>query len=633
MAFLVASAVTPSHRACAQVPTTLLDFHQKGTQPDADPSTFEPMISANVCRLCHEFYLSPTEEYPVYSRWQASIKANAARDPLFRAALTIANQDADFAGDLCIRCHSPGGWLAGRSTPTDGSALTELDMEGVSCHFCHRLIDPVLDPNHTTPPEGDDILRVALRNAGLLPIRPGGGTYVVDPQDVRRGPYPFVQDGPPPAVPANYHTIPKYAPIIHSPFHSESALCGTCHDVSNPVFTKQADGSYAPNDLDTPHPTGDPADMFPVERTYSEWLNSDYANGGVDARGVFGGNHPTGIMQTCQDCHMPDTQSFGCNFDFDPFYERPDMPAHDFNGGNVWMLDVLANMFGNILESEYIADGRNRALYMLQNAATMDVTYQGCSIGVRITNETGHKLPTGYPEGRRMWIEVEFRDDADKPVTQFGAYDDSTAGLITSNTKVYEAVLGLDATMAKLTGIPEGASFHFALNNQYYKDNRIPPRGFTNAAFADAGAAPIGATYADGQYWDDTMFFIPQGATHAVVSLYYQTASREYIEFLRDENNTDDHGDVVYQQWEQTGKSKPVLMARTYIYDLIAGRSGDATCNGIVDLPDVALFSQCLSGPTRTLRLGCEMFDVDFDGDVDVSDWQTIQSVFNSTGG
>jgi hypothetical protein len=36
--------------------------------------------------------------------------------------MAIANQDARSSGDLCIRCHSPFGWMEGRSNPTDGSA-------------------------------------------------------------------------------------------------------------------------------------------------------------------------------------------------------------------------------------------------------------------------------------------------------------------------------------------------------------------------------------------------------------------------------------------------------------------------------------------------------------------------------
>ena len=48
--------------------------------------------------------------------------ANAGRDPIFWATLAVAEQDFDGSGNLCIRCHSTGGWYGGRSTPTDGSA-------------------------------------------------------------------------------------------------------------------------------------------------------------------------------------------------------------------------------------------------------------------------------------------------------------------------------------------------------------------------------------------------------------------------------------------------------------------------------------------------------------------------------
>ena len=58
------------------------------------------------------------------------------------------------------------------------------------------------------------------------------------------------------------------------------------------------------------------------------------------------------------------------------------------------------------------------------------------------------------------------------------------------------------------------------------------PRGFQNVAFEANQVQPVAASYADGQYWDDTSFPIPLGATYAVVSVYHQTSSKEYIEFL-----------------------------------------------------------------------------------------------------
>jgi hypothetical protein len=120
--------------------------------------------------------------------------------------------------------------------------------------------------------------------------------------------------------------------------------------------------------------------------------------------------------------------------------------------------------------------------------------------------------------------------------------------------------MGIDAAVAALTGIPAGETFHFALNNVWYKDNRIPPRGFTNAGFASVQASPVGAAYADGQYWDDTLFVIPAGAASARVTVYYQTTSKEYIEFLRDTNTTNDAGQIAYDQWVLWGKSTPEVM-------------------------------------------------------------------------
>jgi hypothetical protein len=424
---------------------------------------------------------------------------------------------------------------------------------------------------------------------------------------------------------SNLH-FPGDPPIIESPYHTTSQFCGTCHDVSNPAFTRQPDGSYALNPIGQPHPTGDPYDMFPIERTFSEWANSTYASLGVNAGGVFGGNHPTGVMRTCQDCHMPDTMDYGCAFDEPYGFVRPDVPAHDFNGGNDWVQEVLLNLYPQTSGIEpYLRDSQNRAVYMLQNAASLDLTATDCGINVRITNQTGHKLPTGYPEGRRMWIEVEFLDANLSPVVVRGQYNGISADLITSDTKVYEAELGVDTAMSMATGLREGPSFHFALNNKYYKDNRIPPRGFTNAAFAAVGAAPVAASYQDGQYWDDAEFRVPAGATSAVVSLYYQIASKEYITFLRDENRTDDNGDVLYSQWELTGKSPPVLMRQATILGLSAGVFGDADCNGSVDLADYALLHACLSGPAERVTLGCEAMD-DLDGHTDLRDFARFQT-------
>jgi hypothetical protein len=92
----------------------------------------------------------------------------------------------------------------------------------------------------------------------------------------------------------------------------------------------------------------------------------------------------------------------------------------------------------------------------------------------------------------------------------------------------------------------ETETFHFALATGRYKDNRIPPKGFDIANAVDRLSVPVWhgveapgyftpAEYAGG--YDEILLTIPTGADYVEVSLYYQTTSREYIEFLRDEIN------------------------------------------------------------------------------------------------
>jgi hypothetical protein len=206
--------------------------------------------------------------------------------------------------------------------------------------------------------------------------------------------------------------------------------------------------------------------------------------------------------------------------------------------------------------------GIARARHMLQNAADLAVVQEGDSLKVTITNNCGHKLPTGYPEGRRMWINVKFYDASTALVSESAAYDPNSGELSHEDgAKIYEVKPGLDETIAPLVGVDPGPSFHFVLNNKTFKDNRVPPRGFTNAAYAEFGGPPVAYSYADGQYWDDTFYVVPVGAASAEVTLYYQSTSKEFMEFLRDENTTNTKGLEMYNLWSAHGKCPPEVMA------------------------------------------------------------------------
>lgn len=550
-------------------PTTINDFFGPGTQPN---TLSDPILTAQACSFCHGNY---NETHEAFRPWAASMMGQSARDPIFHACLAIAEQDAPGSGDMCIRCHSPGGWLEGRSTPTDGSALTGADFEGVTCNFCHRMVDPEFTPG-VDPDVDEDILDLLEDQ----PVNPHGGHYVVDPLDRRRGPFDLTKD-------FFYHEW------LQSPFHQDSAMCATCHDVSNPVYERQTDGSYAPGAWNTPAVSHDKYTQFPVERTYSEWLMSDFADGPIDMTGRFGGNNP--MVSSCQDCHMADATDRGCIFEDRPI--RDDMPQHHFNGGNTWVLNAVRDLYPDsetFLSQDSVDDSIARAVLMLQNASDMQLTQDGSNLTVRITNESGHKLPTGYPEGRRMWLNVQYFDAGDALIAERGHYDNSTADLTTADTKVYEAKLGITPDVAALVGAPAGEGFHFALNNEIIKDNRIPPRGFTNANFEAVQAAPVDYTYADGQYWDETDFTIPPAAARAEVRLYYQTTSKEYIEFLRDQNNTNKAGQIAYDQWLAHGKSTPVEMdLATLIF--APPCPGDFNSDGVLNFFDVQGFLQAFS--------------------------------------
>ncbi len=622
----VATAGTP-------LGTTINDFFQPGTQPNSIEVPIAPAPAA--CSFCHGIF--EEDNTRIWKEWQGSMMAQAARDPLFYACLAIANQDAPQSGDLCIRCHSPKAWLEGRSIPTDASAFIPEDRDSVTCFLCHRMVDPVYDAE-TSPVEDVPILLgfpdedpPVPPYVSPAPTNPHSANYVVDPlfqpqpPDLtglgpRRSTFPNPFQG--------YPEAEEIHPFIVSPFHGRSELCATCHDVSNPILVRQADGTYLPGEFDAPHPTQDKYQMFPLERTYSEWANSAFPNG-VDTGGLFGGNLT--VVRTCQDCHMPDSSTVACNLaEGTP---RDDVPAHEFNGGNAWVQSLVITLFPEDFMMpgavENLEAGMARAVSMLQRASLLSVTSSGSAITARVTNRTGHKLPSGYGEGRRMWLNVQFFDAGDELIAERGHYDSTTGDLTAADTKVYESKHGIDAAMAALTGQSVGESFHFILNNMIVKDNRIPPMGFTNAAFEAIQAEPVGAVYADGQNWDESVFEIPRSATSVTVTLYYQTASKEYVTFLRDENTTpgNDWGNTLYELWDMNGKSPPVMMASQTI-SLVA--NGDGDHDGDVDLADHAALAACLTGPDAgPPGAACGPFDFNADDDVDLLDVSEFQSGFD----
>ncbi|WP_420643755.1 hypothetical protein [Candidatus Leptofilum sp.] len=552
--------------------TTLLDFFQPGTQPHQVTDTID---SPQQCLGCHSGYSSQIdqpEEYEPWFGWQGSMMAQAGRDPLFYAALDIANADVAFGGDFCLRCHMPRGWLDGRSTPVDGSAMTLEDQEGIQCEVCHRLVDPI--PNAENPDRDLSVLAAITSPVTFA----GNASFVIDTADYRRGPFDVVTDNG-----FDPHVSGAGAfDTLTSPYHQDAALCGTCHDISNPALTwDEMSQSYVLNEVNQPFT--DTTEMFPIERTYSEWLLSDFNTPQGVALPQFGGNKSS--VSTCQDCHMRDVTGVGGAFfgNASSSPVRNDLPLHDLTGANNWVPTIIpqhpvfsATFNSNPDRLAALNAGVDRATAMLQNAAELDISLTGTQLVVTVTNNSGHKLPTGYIEGRRMWLQVEAYDADGALIYSSGTYDAATGHLTEdSDLQLYEAKHGISTDLAAQLGLPAGESFHFVLNNEILHDNRIPPRGYDFAAFEAAGAAPYTsgaadpARYANGQYWDTTTYMLPAEPEVVIVRLMHQVASREYIEFLRDESpffgNPNSNGQIMYDLWEANGRSHPTVMIQKAI--------------------------------------------------------------------
>ena len=70
--------------------------------------------------------------------------------------------------------------------------------------------------------------------------------------------------------------------------------------------------------------------------------------------------------------------------------------------------------------------GADRARSNLEAAAGLSVTGNT----VKVVNLTSHKLISGYPEGRRMWLNIQWFDANGSPIREDGAYGDVSLELV-----------------------------------------------------------------------------------------------------------------------------------------------------------------------------------------------------------
>lgn len=470
-----------------------------------EPGTLQnPLEKAADCQKCHAFANKPEiADQPHVSpiAWRGSLMAHASRDPVFWAGVAIAHQDAPGETTDCVRCHAPRAFLAGRGDAIAIDALLPEDLTGVECDLCHRMIDDGVTPPGNARYTIDDV----VGPAGDVP---------------KRGPWSY--DGP--EKPMHGWTV--------GDFLGGSQLCGTCHDVTTGRDRVDAQGK----------PLGH---KFNEQRTYSEWNNSAYAAQGQG-------------FKSCQDCHMPPVDDVaGCaEFNSQDLVHATGGRRHDLAGANRRMVEIVKALYGEAgtgdIPDAFLDIALANIDRSLAAAATLEVTpppsvdlQAGIAAwGVKVTNNTGHKLPTGYSEGRVMWLEVTASYQGEV-VYSSGRWLEGQGLENDPQQRTYEA---------KAVEHASDETFHLLRNDEWVVDSRIPPKGLAK----DIQTDPVGDRYTlqpdeTWPHWDEVSYsFGPKPVIDATpgvddlldlrVRLLYVINTPQYLEFLAAENKTNTAG-------------------------------------------------------------------------------------------
>jgi hypothetical protein len=483
------------------------DTMQQATEFVPNWGTVGVFSAAETCGTCHRASNDQDPNTPTVMRyplqdngedispttqWRHSMMAQAFNDPYYQAKVQeethLFPELAGFIEDKCLTCHSPMGRTNAHQTETnlkkdatcpkdDGCYRLDTaseDMaarEGVSCTLCHQIQDRELGTDEAF----------------------SGDYHVADADDSNAftiyGPYQNPLTGP-------MRNNSAYTPQAGNHI-TGSALCASCHTLYTPSL-----------DVATGAPTGN---NFLEQAPYLEWQNSIYTTGSVQA-------------QQCQDCHMADPQPdvYASRIAVQPngavnqnWPTRSPIATHSMVGGNTHILELLRD-YRDVLGitnsttengfNEKIAQTRN----LLQNKAaalaisSMNIMNDQLNVDVRVTNNTGHKLPTGYPS-RRVWIQLTIKNANNQIIFESGKPD--TNGYISTDAKRLDPVcLAIEkpqnfdssscyephrdvitdasqvAIYETVLGDTNGDITHVLLHaDSYLKENRIPPQGFTNS--------------------------------------------------------------------------------------------------------------------------------------------------------
>lgn len=186
---------------------------------------------------------------------------------------------------------------------------------------------------------------------------------------------------------------------VYSDLHTKSEFCSSCHNVTHP-FNKLA-----------------------IERTFDEWRDSLYRGQGIE----------------CQDCHMTPGPGVNTNPGKSASMgkDREHIFSHQFAGANTTLLKHFGKNEAAKASAEML---KSAAIIEFLDLSTSVNAGKSEMIKLKVSNVgAGHKLPTGFPEGREVWVDFSVTDKNGKLIYRLGKIDH---GHTEPGTKSFKATLG-----------------------------------------------------------------------------------------------------------------------------------------------------------------------------------------------
>lgn len=295
--------------------------------------------------------------------WILALLAMTGPQPYEWRQCAMCHRETPPPGEAAQRFRGFGSIAPGALWPSSAMARADRDPRWIAKVAAEKKLNPkaagmIDELCHRCHSPAGSMTGEGVACATCHRLEPAGGLMVTS-KPLAYGPHKDLKGWP-----MEHHTglTPTYSAHVDS-----SSLCGNCHLVVTPVLDAAG------------RKTGE----FVEQGTYLEWKESALAREGVE----------------CRHCHMPRLENEsgeaiaqyvahrppGGPF---PFLDRrKPLGLHVFAGANLELLESVPAQPHQKGEVES----------MLRRAARLHLDVTGDEAQVRVTNLTGHKLPTGFP--------------------------------------------------------------------------------------------------------------------------------------------------------------------------------------------------------------------------------------------